>query len=198
MKKTAFMLLTFFCTMMAANAMKTRQEGDLSCLKGQEAVNTKFTYNNMTVGKMSEQDYLDKKVGEKNKDKAGDGDRWLGAWENDKQVVYPGSFCDLFAKHSKIKADNLSEKPYTIEVNTDFFEPGWNIGIASENAYISVTILVYETANPEKILGRVTILKAPGRTAMGTDFAVSDRVGEAYAKAGKEFAKVVLKSFKGK
>lgn len=182
--------------MFAANAMKTQKEGDLKCLKGQESVNIKFTYNEMTVGKMTEQAYVDKKVSEYNQKTAGRGDEWFNMWENDKVKVYPTSFCELFSKHSKINTDNLSEKPFTIEVNTDFFEPGFNIGIARQDAYISVTIKIYETAAPDKILGKVTITKSPGRTFMGNDYAVSDRVGEAYAKAGKEFGKVIAKAIK--
>lgn len=196
MKKVVFMMLAFFCTMFAANAMKTKSEGDLKCLKGQETVNYKFTYNDMRVGKMSEKDYLDKKVSEYNAKTPGRGDEWFNMWESDKEKVYPISFCELFSKHSKINTDNLSEKQYTIEVNTDFFEPGFNIGVMRQDAYVSVTIKIYETANPDKVLGKVTIEKAPGRTFSGSDYAVSDRVGEAYSKAGKEFAKVVSKAIK--
>ncbi|MCQ2193754.1 MAG: hypothetical protein MJZ28_02260 [Paludibacteraceae bacterium] len=190
------MLVAFLCTMFAANAAAPKVEGDLKCLKGQEAVATKFTYNNMTVGKMTEQAYVDKKVSEYNEKKAGRGDEWFAMWESDKEKVYPVTFSELFEKHSKIKTNNLEAQKYTLEVNTDFFEPGFNIGIVRQDAYVSVTVKVYETAAPDKVLAKVTILKAPGRTFSGNDYAISDRVGEAYAKAGKELAKVVAKAIK--
>ena len=195
MKKTVFMMLAFFCTMFAANAMNTKTEGDLKCLKGQEFVNVQFTYHHMTVGKMTEQAYVDKKVSEYNQKEAGKGDNWFTMWEGDKNSVYPASFCDLMDKHSKVKTSK-NEQAYTVEVNTDFFEPGFNIGIAKQNAFISVTIKIYANANPEKVLATVTITKAPGRTVGGNDYQVSDRVSEAYAKAGKEFAKILTKAVK--
>ena len=101
MKKTLFMLVAFLCTMFAANAAAPKVEGDLKCLKGQEAVATKFTYNNMTVGKMTEQAYVDKKVSEYNEKKAGRGDEWFAMWESDKEKVYPVTFSELFDKLRK-------------------------------------------------------------------------------------------------
>ena len=56
--------------------------------------------------------------------------------------------------------------------------------------------MLVETANPSNVVAEVIILNSPGRTFMGDDYSVSSRVSEAYAKAGKEFAKQIKKSNK--
>jgi hypothetical protein len=78
-------------------------------------------------------------------------------------------------------------------VNTDFTEPGFNIGIARSNAYIDLTVKLVENGNPDNVLGTMTVLKSPGRDWGGYDFDTGYRIQEAYAKAGKEIAYYIWK-----
>ncbi|MBO7593938.1 MAG: hypothetical protein J6T12_03125 [Salinivirgaceae bacterium] len=190
MKKIA--LLAFgLCACMFASAQKVIVKGDLKCLSGIDAVSFNFTYNDMTVGKMSEADYINKKTTDYNNKEAGRGDKWLAAWESDKKNVYPIRFCELFSKYSDIICKD-EVQAYNIVVNTDFFEPGFNVGVMRQDAFINVTIRIIETSSNSEV-ATVQILKAPGTTFWGDDFSVASRVGEAYAKAGKVFGARVKK-----
>lgn len=65
-----------------------------------------------------------------------------------------------------------------------------------QDAYINVTIRILDTENSNKEVATVQILKSLGYTAMGYDFSVADRIGEAYARAGKVLAGKVKKACK--
>ncbi|MBR5957326.1 MAG: hypothetical protein IKZ99_03085 [Salinivirgaceae bacterium] len=190
MKRLALLAIGL-CACIYASAQKVIVKGDLSGVKNADAVSFNFTYNNMTVGKMSEADYINKKVTDYNNKEAGRGDKWQAAWESDKQNVYPGRFCELFSKYSDIICKDEKQK-YDIQVNTDFFEPGFNVGVMRQDAFINVTIKIIETSSNSEV-ATVQILKAPGTTFWGDDFSVASRVGEAYAKAGKVFGARVKK-----
>ncbi len=192
MKKLSLLAIGL-CACLFASAQKVIVKGDLKCLKGVDAVSVNFTYDNMQVGKMTEADYITKKTTEGNEKEAGRGDKWREAWESDKQNVYPAKFRELFTKHSEIICKDEKQK-YDIQVNTDFFEPGFNVGVMRQDAYINVTIRILDTENSNKEVATVQILKSLGYTAMGYDFSVADRVGEAYARAGKVFGARVKKS----
>ena len=191
MKKVISVIMCHFAISMA-NAQKIDYTGSLTCLKNENAVNYKFTYENMKVGDMSETDYISKKKDEAEEKHAGRGDVWLAQWESDKKNVFPQKFKELFEKYGKIKPSDEPQK-YTLIVNTDFLEPGFNAVAVRRDAKIDLTVKIVETANPENVVATVTILKAPGSTFWGTDLSVADRVGEAYAKAGKDFGATVAK-----
>lgn len=175
-----------------ANAQKISYTGSLTCLKNETAVNYQFTYDNMMVGKMSEVDYISRETDEAEQKRAGRGEVWRTQWESDKKNVYPEKFKELFAKYGKIKPSDEPQK-YTLIVNTDFLEPGFNAIAVRRDAMVNLTVKIVETANPENVVATVTILKVPGSTFWGTDISVADRVGEAYAKAGKDFGATVAK-----
>lgn len=61
MKKISFTILGL-CLCLFASAQKVVIKGDLKCLKDVDAVSFAFTTNNMQVGKMSEADYVAKKL----------------------------------------------------------------------------------------------------------------------------------------
>ncbi len=191
MRKLALIVLCTFVAIVA-NAQKISYNGSLTCLKSENAVNYKFTYENMKVGDMSETDYISKKKDEAEEKHAGRGDVWLAQWESDKKNVFPQKFKELFEKYGKIAASDEPQK-YTLIVNTDFLEPGFNAVAVRRDAKIDLTVKIVETANPENVVATATILKAPGSTFLGTDISVADRVGEAYAKAAKDFGATVAK-----
>lgn len=195
--KKILMLLSFLACFVYANAVKSHEKGNVSVLKGADKVNIKFTYDDMIVGGMSENAYMDKKVSEYNSKKAGRGDEFAKVWEKNKQDVYPINFIELFEKGTGIKCDSKNtNEEYTLIVNTTFFEPGFNVGVVRRNAEISVVVKIVKTSDPENVIAETTLLNCPGRTATGYDFDVASRVSEAYAKAGKEYAKIVKKATK--
>jgi hypothetical protein len=172
-------------------AQKIRlKEGSLDILKNESFINVEFTYDNMSVGKYSkEQDYIDAKKQEYNKKEPGRGDTWAKSWVGDRKYRFEPKFNELFAESSKM---TVSEKgKYTLIFHTTSTEPGYNIAISRKNAYIDAEILIVETASKSKVIARLTLDNAPGRTAFGSDYDTGERISEAYAKAGKSLGKYI-------
>ena len=173
--------------------------GDLGVLKGQGIIKVEYTYDNLQVGKMSEEEYTKKKVADYNAKVPGKGDRWLESWKGDRARVYENKFEDLFNRmlherkvDMKLSPDAKDAK-YTLILKTSFMEPGYNVWISRGNAYIDADAEIVETANRDKVVAKVAIRKSPGRTWQGDDYYESMRLGEAYAKAGKELGILVFK-----
>ncbi len=170
---------------------------DVGSLKKGDEINTEFTYEKMGVGKFKdEQDYITKKKDEYNKKEAGRGDRWEESWKADRGNRFEPSFNDLFSKNSGLNAGKRPNAKYTLIVNTDFTEPGFNVGVWRSNAFINGTAKLVETANRDKVLAEFTFKKMPGRDVSGYDFDTGERIEEAYAKTGKELGKLFKKELK--
>jgi len=166
-------------------------EGDLNSLKGQKAINTKFEYDGMSVGKFpKEEDYIAKKKDELNGKEAGRGDAWEKGWKSDRQERFEPQFRELFSKHASLSTVDESAQ-YTLIFKTVKTEPGFNIGVTSRPAFIDGEALLVESQNPSKVLAKITLTKAPGRDVMGFDYETGARLQEAYAKAGKELGAFV-------
>jgi len=190
MKNVVFILLFGFSVVAYGQKIKV-VEGDLGVLKGQTAIKTEFTYDNMSVGKFpKEEDYVAKKKMEYNEKEAGTGDKWEAAWVADRKERFEPQFRELFSKHAGISTVS-EDAEYTLIFHTIKTEPGWNIGISRAAAYIDAEATVVETKNPDKVLAKVTITKAPGRDVFGYDFDSGTRLQEAYAKSGKELGSLI-------
>ncbi|MBK7098651.1 MAG: hypothetical protein IPH58_10235 [Sphingobacteriales bacterium] len=165
-------------------------EGDIKALKNEASINIEFTYNDMRVGKFkTEADYVAKKTEEYNKKEAGKGDTWANSWVNDREERYEPKFVELFTDNSNMKEDKNAT--YTLVFNTSFTEPGFNIGVMRQNAYIDGEVTMVETKNRTNVIAKLTVSKAPGRDVMGVDFDTGWRISEAYAKAGKSLGKYI-------
>ena len=204
MKKSLSLIccMSLVLLLMKTHAQKmTMESGSFEALKSAEIINVEYNYDNMSVGKFeNEQDYIAKKVTEYNKNEAGSGDRWRESWVNDRASRFQPSFEEemnnMFLSKSvptKVKQDQAAT--YTFIVHTTFTEPGYNIGVSRMNAYINLEIDLVETANPGVALAKMTMIKSPGRDAMGFDFDTGYRIQEAYAKAGKELAYYIWKNY---
>lgn len=187
-KISAFIALVFFSSV-SAMAQKIRvKEGDRDVLKNETTINIEFTYDNMGVGKYSkEQDYINTKKDEYNKKEPGRGDTWAKKWEDDKGSRFESDFKDLFEKSSNMTISHSAK--YTLIFHTTSIEPGFNIGFTRKNANIDGEALIVETANKSKVLVKLSIDNAPGRSFMGNDYDTGERISEAYAKAGKELGR---------
>ncbi len=202
MKKT--LLLSLFClisTTLSAQKIRVTQ-GSLEVIADAKEVGVIFTYDNMKVGKLREADYIERKVSDYNKDEPGRGDAWLESWVNDRTARFEPKFHELFAKYmtdgSKGGGFALTydaEAKYLFIINTDFTEPGYNIGITRQNAAISLSIDVIESESGEKI-ARIIVENSSANSLMGMDFDTGYRIQECYAKAGRELAKFLIKNLK--
>jgi hypothetical protein len=173
--------------------------GDLGFLKGQKALQIEYLYDGMTVGKMSEVDYVNKKVSEYNAKEPGKGDKWLTAWKGDREAKFQPKFEELFARYTADKGvksgESVKDAQYVMVVKTTFTEPGFNIGIMHQDANINIEVTFYEIANRDKELAKVVNKKIPGSTGTGYDFDTGGRIAEGYAKAGKNMGKFLFKLF---
>ncbi|TWF39025.1 hypothetical protein FHW36_106249 [Chitinophaga polysaccharea] len=190
-KVAAVLLLSVLCLPAAAQKIKL-VDGDPAVLKDQKELNVEFTYDHLSVGKDSEEDYVQKKTAEYNKKEPGKGDTWAKAWVADRASRYEPKFDELFNDNGDIKAGSFPNAKYTLIFHTTFIEPGFNVGVARKNSYIDAEVLIVETANKGKTLAKISVDNAPGRM-MGFDFDTGMRITESYAVAGKKLAKFLGK-----
>lgn len=199
--KQLTIILIIFLSAITLNAQKIKKvNGKTDALKGQTEINVMFVYpDDMKVGKMTEKEYVKSKMEKAEEDEKGKGEKWLEMWKADRDEHYMPMFVQLFNdvmidKNEEFELVETDLPEYTMIVTTTFIEPGFNIGITKKNASINLKIDFVESKNHDKILVSYTITNSPGRSAFGGDFDTGVRVGEAYAKAGKEFAKYLLKA----
>jgi len=173
------------------------KKGDFTALKSETRMNVVFHYENMGVGKMTEENYVKEKIEEKNKDKKGSGDTWHSQWLGNRDKYFEPKFMELLKKglmDTKLKvSETYDDANYVLHVHTTHTEPGWNIGIMKQYAFISFELELKE-ASSGKTLALMEMDDVRGTDAMGFDFDVAKRLAEGYAKAGKEFAKYLTKN----
>ena len=171
-------------------------EGNFDALVGEKELVVEFTYDDLVVGKKSENDYVTEKVEEKNKEEAGTGDVWLERWVDDRDERFEPKFIELFNKQVKEKGLEITRRSetakYKLLVWTTKMEPGFNVGIVRRNAHINVEYWLYDIAT-EEILAKAKMEKIQGQGGMGLDFEVARRMEESYAKGGKSFGKFLRK-----
>lgn len=199
MKKT-FLTLLLCAAATATYAQKISVvSGKIDFLKEESLIGLVFTYENMRVGKMTEEGYVTKKVQEFNAKEPGRGDAWHMSWISDREERFEPMFIELFNKYMTEKRDLTIGKEsgtrYTFHVNTTFTEPGYNVYVHRRNASISLTI----TAVDNETGAKAAVIMIPGASAndfFGTDYDTGYRIQECYAKAGRELAKYFIKQLK--
>lgn len=193
----------FFAVMMAmvysVSAQKMKLEsGDLGFLKGQKELKVVYDYGKATFynEKMSEEEYIAKRVKEIGDDKGkGEADKWLEDWNVSKEGSFIDKFLLSFNKNSDIVASKDADATYTLIVETTWIYPGWFAGVMKQPAKVSTSLKFVETANPGKVLAVVSSANAPGDNFVGVANN-NDRMAEGYAKTGKSLAGLIKKKAK--
>ena len=198
MKKVLFaIMIVFFAGNIQAQRIKLK-EGNVNFLKGVKDLNLQYTYDNMTVGKYSETDYVAKKTEEYNNKEAGRGNKWAKMWIEDREKRFEPKFELLFnkyiGKYDAVAEQNNKDAEYTLILHTYFTEPGYYIGISSAPATINCEAIFIKTSDPNTVLAKIDIKKSPGNSGAGWD--TGERIKEAYAKTGKELANFLIKKYK--
>jgi hypothetical protein len=173
--------------------------GDVSVLKGQSLISLQYDYSKMAVGKYKDEaEYVAKKTAELNKKNPGDGDRWAEAWKTDRtsrfQPMFEKNLNEKLSKANVTCKENASDAKYTLIVRTTFTEPGYNIGITRQDAWIKLDIDLVETANPGTVICSMQMKKEDSINMMGYDFDTGARIQSAYDKAGEHLASFLLKN----
>ena len=198
MKKriTIVLLLSCFTILSFAQSI-VMTSGSIDFIKDQKTIDFSFSYEEMLVGKLTEKEYVDKKVSEYNKKEEGKGDQWKEAWYGDRKERFEPKFLELFDKYmSEVGITAGTEgAQYRIEINTDFTEPGWNVGVMRQNASVDLSCKVKNIETGEQVAS-IRIRNASANIFWGTDFTSGYRIQETYAKAGRELAKFLIKKAK--
>lgn len=171
------------------------KEGKLDALKGVKKMNVQYDYSGMTctTKNIPEDEFVSNKKAEYNKKEAGKGDKWAESWVADREKRFHVHFKEMFEKQSDLQIGDMPDEKYTLIFKTTHVETGYNIGISRRDAFIDGEAIVVETANPEKVVARISIDNVPGRTGGGYDFDTGERLAEAYEKAGKSLGKYIGK-----
>jgi hypothetical protein len=111
----------------------------------------------------------------------------------DRREKFEPEFKEQFDKQSGAEVGHFPDEKYTLIFKTTHTETGYNIGISRRPAYIDGELWVVETANPDRIIARLSVDDCPGRTFGGFDYATGDRLKESYAVAGKGVGKFFRK-----
>lgn len=178
----------------AGHAQKLKQTGDLKFLKGESQINVEYRYDNMMVGKKTEDQYIKDSMAEREKKEMGTGEKWLDAWKGNRENRFQPKYEELFNKSVKdVTIGSFPDAKYTMIVHTTWTEPGYNIGVSKMPAYINATVSFVETGKDAE-LANVTITKAPGSQFSGYDFDAGTRLSEAYAISGKRMGAWLMKN----
>jgi hypothetical protein len=204
MKKTFILSALIIASVTTLSAQKIRTvSGSIDPIAEQTQMGALFTYENMQVGKLREADYIERKVSDYNKDEPGQGDQWRENWMNDRKGRFEPKFLELFNKYMSEDSRNGGitlipddgETKYLFHVNTYFTEPGFNIGIMRQNASVTLDINVLDRETGD-VISRVLVENASANSFSGLDFDTGFRIQECYAKAGREYAKFLIKNLK--
>ena len=194
MKPSLIICCLMVTSMIMAQKVKL-VEGNLKTLQGEKTIKTTFTYDDMIVGKEdTEEAYIKRKKEDYDKKEPGRGDKWEKAWYSDRTERFEPQFNELFIKHAGL--ETAEDSKYTLIFHTSRTEPGWNVGVMRAPARIDGEVLIVESANPDNIIAKLTVVNAPGRDVFGYDFDTGLRLQEAYAKSGKEVGKILAKDIK--
>jgi hypothetical protein len=201
MKKISmlFLLGAFMFPGIAIFAQCKKISGDVSVLKGQTVINLQYDYSRMSVGKFkNEKDYVASRTADMNKKKPGDGDRWAEAWKNDRSSRYQPTFEKnlnaIVGKFNVSCKENATDAKYTLIIRTTFTEPGYNIGITRQNAWIKMEVDLVETANSGAVLASMMMKREDSINMMGYDFDTGGRIMSAYDRAGDHLGSFLIKN----
>lgn len=162
-------------------------EGDAKALAGIPGLKVEYIYTPMSVGKFDDEaDYLSKKVKEYNEKESGKGDRWKKSWIADRKKRFEPSFESLFNKHAT-STQVTPKGTYKMIMHTTFTEPGYNVVVHRKNASIDAVFTILDPGG--KVVAKIQMSGAPGRTFGGNDYDTGERLEESYAMAGKALAK---------
>lgn len=198
MKKYVTLILAVLCTSVYAQKIKIEQ-GNFDFIVGQKEINVEFDYSNMKLMKenFTNEEYVTKRSGDLEGKARGKGKTWEKAWNSSRELIWNPKFLELMNKYLGNEKDmyfeeDLSDTKYTLIVETVWLYPGWDAGIMKQPAKVTSNLKFVETANKDNILLEVNCKNAPG-DQWGNNYSNESRVGEAYAKTAKTFAKLILK-----
>jgi len=171
---------------------------DFKLLQGEKEVEVVFTYDNLRMMKenFTEEEYVQNHIKNLEKKDEGSGEFWVKSWERSKEEIWDPKFLLLANKYTdrKIKfTKNAPNSKYLLLVDVLWIYPGWDAGIMRQGAKVTSTLKLVSRENPTVVLAYHKFVDMPGNQ-FGSNFNNETRIGEGFAKTGKEFAKKIAKS----
>ena len=194
-----FLMGVFLLPGMTIFAQCKLVSGNVSVLKGQSVINLQYDYSRMAVGKFkNSDDYVANRTADMNKKKPGDGDRWAEAWRNDRtsryQPMFEKNLNQIVGRFNVTCKENATDAKYTLIIRTTFTEPGYNIGISRQNAWIKMEVDLVETSNPGTVLASMLMKREDSANMMGYDYDTGGRIQSAYDRAGDHLGAFLVKN----
>jgi hypothetical protein len=212
-KNLLLSVILFFCASASiaqpgfgVNGSTKYISGDVKFLKGQTSINLKFSYENLMVGNLSENEYITKKTQEQNRMKSGSGETWSKKWVDDRITRYEPEFLKWFISSIKklsIVATSVSGEastPYTLLIKTIIIEPGVYTGVSTfghdvgQETFINIQADFVETTNSSNILASIAITKVVGSATSFANYDEGLRITNAYMNAGKNLGSFIVKN----
>ena len=192
----------------ATNGKTQLISGSVKALNGQTALSVVFTYDNMLVDGMSEENYITKKTQEQNKMKSGSGDTWATKWKEDKTSRFEPEFMKWLNNSLKklgivaTAVTGEASTTYTLKIQTVQIQPGVYTGVSvggksiGEDTYIDVQATLIETANPSNVIATIMATKVIGESVSFANYDGGLRIMAAYQVAGKNIGSFIVKNAK--
>ena len=178
------------------------KSGTVDFLKGQSKMKVIFDYSNLKINadRITEAEYVQKKIVDLNGKNAGNGDIWNDKWTGAKESIWEPKFMELLTKYGAKTtgisfSENATDAPYTMIVKVDWIYPGWDAFVMKQAAKVSTTITIVDSNNFEDKKFVVNYKEAPG-TQFGNNYSDESRIGEGFAKTAKTFSKMLEKKIK--
>lgn len=171
---------------------------DFKLLKGENEVEVIFNYDNLRLQKenYTEEEYKVKHHANLDKKDEGSGDLWIKSWERSKEEIWDPKFLLLANKYTDKKVrfkKNATTTKYILFVDVVWIYTGWDAGIMRQAAKVTSILKLVSRENPTVVLAQHKFVDMPGNQ-FGSNFNNETRIGEGFAKTGKEFAKKITKS----
>jgi len=205
--KFAFLLLFLNISFVVSAQEIIIVSGNYKNLKTVSKYNLVFDYSNLAVTDFeSEEDYLQKKMLEKEQEKPGNARVFREEWFADRVYRYEPRYIQAFNEYFKkgeIKViKDRPDLPYTMKVHTTEIYPGYNNGFTRKSGNLEVTISVFKTENAENILFSANITDVECNyagdkaTLEDFDFHQGERIAYGYWNLAKFFAKKLRRGIK--
>jgi hypothetical protein len=189
--------LLFTLLLLFSGQLFAQDLSNFKVLKDVSDVEVVFDYSTMKVLKdnYKEEDYIKLRTAELNKKLEESGDLWATRWSRAKEEIWQPKFLLLLNKYVadkvKFKA-KASDSKYILKVKVAWVYPGWDAGVMKQAAKANTIITLYERANPSNVLVSELFDEMPG-SQFGSNFSNESRLGESFAKTGKELGKMIKK-----
>jgi len=194
MRKNLTLVLMLAISTIFSQKMKI-MKGSTDNIKHINKYDVIFVYDNLSIPDFeSEEDFLKDKMDKREADNKGDGERFKESWYADRENIFQPKFMYAFEKaiDGEIELFNHSNALYIMKIHTQSIYSGYNVGVWSQQAKISVEITFFSKMDPDTILLSVFYKDISGLN----DYNTGERIGRSYMKFGKILAKKMHKLYK--